>query len=55
MRKQSINVELPIMPEAVKSRINIKGNQISNAIDKRKINAEKKKENKVRSETEKAT
>ena len=43
MRKQSINVELPIMPEAVKSRINIKGNQISNAIDKRKINAEKKK------------
>ena len=31
------------MPEAVKSRTNIKGNQISNAIDKRKINAEKKK------------
>lgn len=41
MRKQSINVELPVMPEAVKSRINIKGNQISNAIDKHKINAEK--------------
>ena len=46
MRKQSINVELPVMPEAVKSRINVKGNQISNAIDKHKINAEKKNQSK---------
>ena len=43
MRKQSINVEFPTMPEAVKSRINIMGNQISNAIGKREINAEEKK------------
>ena len=36
------------MPDAVKSRINIKGNQISNAIDKRKINAEKKKKKQIK-------
>ena len=42
MRKRSINVELPTMPEAVKTRINIMADQISNAIGKREINAEEK-------------
>ena len=48
-----MTAELPLMLEAVQDRINITENQISNVVDKCKINAEKK--NKERSGAERAT